>query len=142
MSYRERTAWLSLIAMVITFGPYFAIVAAGLLPSAGIPNLRMLGWYAAVAMTQLLILGVGRLYLRHAFPDDARMPPDERDREITGRAVTSAYYVLIFGMILVGCIMPFGSNGWAIVNAAIFMIAGAEVVRYGTAVVSYRRQSS
>jgi len=45
-------------------------------------------------------------------------------------------------MILVGCVMPFNSGGWKIVNAALFMIVAAEVVHYGVAAVSYRRQAA
>lgn len=56
------------------------------------------------------------------------------------RSISTAYYVLIAGMILVGCVMPFNSGGWTIVNAALLMIVLAEVVHYGVVVVSYRRQ--
>ena len=31
------------------------------------------------AVVQMLILAAGHLYLRHGAPDEARMPPDERD---------------------------------------------------------------
>ncbi len=74
-------------------------------------------------------------------PEEARTPPDERDRAITSRSITFAYYVLIAGMILVGCIMPFNSGGWRIINAALAMIVAAELVHYGVIVVSYRRQA-
>jgi len=57
------------------------------------------------------------------------------------RSMSSAYYVLIAGMICVGCFMPFNSKGWAIVNAALFMIVAAEVVRLSVVAVSYRRQT-
>ena len=140
MPYREKTAWLSLIAMAVTFGPYFMIVAVHPL-SATLPNLRQLGLYAMTAVIQLIILGIGHLYLRHEAPQEARTPPDERDRAITSRSLNSAYYVLMAGTILVGVIMPFNSKGWAIINAALFIIVAAEVVRYGVAVVSYRRQA-
>jgi hypothetical protein len=55
--------------------------------------------------------------------------------------MTFAYYALIAGMILVGVVMPFNSGGWTIINAALFMIILAEVVHYGTVVISYRRQA-
>ena len=48
---------------------------------------------------------------------------------------------LYAGMILVGCVMPFNSNGWSIVNAALFMIIAAEAVHYAVVVFSYRRQA-
>jgi len=51
----------------------------------------------------------------------------------------AAYGVLIAGMILVRCVMPFNSSGWRIINAALAMIVLAEVVHYVTVVISYRR---
>ncbi len=139
MPYREKTAWLSLIAMAVTFGPYFTVTANSI-PQA-LPNLRQLGLFAIAAMVQMLILGIGHLYLGRRSPQDARTPPDERDRTIMRRSISSAYYVLIAGMILVGCVMPFRSSGWTIINAALFMIVAAEVVHYSVVVFSYRRQA-
>jgi hypothetical protein len=137
MSYREKTAWLSLFAMAVTYGPYFAVSRVG----EAVPNLRQLGLFALTTIVQLLILGAGHLYLRHQSPEEARTPPDERDRVIVRRSISTAYYVLIAGMIVVGVVMPFQSRGWTIINAALFMIVAAEVVHYGVAVFSYRRQS-
>lgn len=139
--YREKTAWLSLIAMAVTFGPYFAIVAANPVSSGEVPDLRRLGLFAAATIVQMLILGAGHLYVKKTSPQDAGLRPDERDRAIMRRSMSLAYYVLIAGMIVVGCVMPFKFSGWAIVNAAILTIVAAEVVHYGVVVVSYRRQS-
>jgi hypothetical protein len=134
MPYREKTAWLSLLAMVVTFGPYFTMTATR--ASEPLPNLRQLGLFAVTAIAQMLILGVGHLYLRRGSTKE-----DERDQAIMRRSVSSAYYVLIGGMILVGCVMPFNSSGWSIINAALFMIIAAELVHYGVVVFSYRRQA-
>jgi hypothetical protein len=139
--YREKTAWLALIAMALTFGPYFAIVATSPLRNEGVPNLRQLGLFAVAASVQMLILGAGHLYLKRAAPHDAGTPPDERDRAIMRRSISFAYYVLIAGMIVVGCIMPFSFSGWAIINAALLMLVAAEAVHYGVVVVSYRSQT-
>ena len=139
--YREKIAWLSLVAMAVTFGPYFAIVAAGPFRNAALPNLGQLGFFGAAAIAQMLILGAGHLYLGRKSPEDAHTPPDERDRAIMHRSISSAYYVLIVGMIVVGCIMPFSSSGWAIIDAALVTIVAAEVVHYGVVVFSYRRQA-
>jgi hypothetical protein len=139
MPYREKTAWLSLIAMAVAFGPYFTIVATG--TREPLPNLRQLGLFAVAAIVQMLILGLGHWYLGRRSPEEARTPPDERDRAILSRSISSAYYLLIAGMILVGCVMPFNSSGWTIINAALFTIVAAEVVHYGVVVFGYRRQS-
>jgi hypothetical protein len=142
MSYREKIAWLSLIAMAVAYGPYFAFIARGSAPWEPLPHLHPLGLFALASILRMLILGVGYLYLRLGSPREERPPLDERDRAIEHRSLSAAYYVLIAGMILVGCFMPFSSTGWAIVNAAIFWIVAAEVVHYSIVVTSYRVHAS
>jgi hypothetical protein len=141
MPYREKSAWLALAAILLTFGPYFAIVASGRIPMEGLPNLQMMGLYASVCAAQVAILAIGNLWMRFRAPQDARMPPDERDRALMHRGRTIAYYVLMVGIVWVGCFMPFYTSGWRIVNSTIFMITLAEVVYYASLVFSYRRQA-
>lgn len=141
MPYREKTAWLTLIAIMITFGPYFAIVAARDRAASAVPDLHQLSLFAVAVIAQAIILAVGHAILAIICPADARTPPDERDRAITSRSITFAYYVLIAGMIIVGCVMPFNSSGWTIIDAALAMIVTAELVHYGVIAVSYRRQA-
>ncbi|HEV2383582.1 MAG TPA: hypothetical protein VG206_27785 [Terriglobia bacterium] len=141
MAYREKVGWLTLVAMVVTFGPYFTLVALHTIPAAALPNVRQLVLFAISAIAQAVILTGGHLYLRHVSPEEARLPPDERERGIIHRSLSSAYYVLIAGMIVVGCMMPFNSSGWTLVNTALFMIVVAEAVRCAVMVASYRRQA-
>ena len=140
MSYREKIAWLSLIAMGVAYGPYFMAVGKGPLPWEPWPHLHPLGLFGLASIVRMLILGAGYLYLRLA-PREERPPRDERDRVIEHRSINAAYYVLITGMILVGCLMPFSSSGWTIVNAAILWIVAAEVVHYSVVLASYRVQA-
>ena len=142
MSYREKIAWLSLIAMAVAYGPYFKLAAGDPGPWEPIPHLHPLGLFAVVSIVRMLILGAGYLYLRLGSPREERPLLDERDRAIEHRSISAAYYVLIAGMILVGCFMPFSSTGWTIVNAAIFWIVAAEIVHYSVVVASYRLQAS
>jgi hypothetical protein len=106
------------------------------------PRIAVVGLFALASIVRMLILGAGYLYLRLGSPREERPPLDERDRAIEHRSISAAYYVLIAGMILVGCFMPFSSTGWTIVNAAIFWIVAAEVVHYSVVVASYRVQAS
>ena len=142
MSYREKIAWLPLIAMAVAYTPYFMFAARGPSPWEPFPHLHPLGLFALASIVRMLILGAGYLYLRLASPREDRMPPDERDRAIEHRSLSAAYYVLIAGMILVGCFMPFSSTGWTIVNAAILWMVAAEVVHHSVVVASYRLQAS
>jgi hypothetical protein len=142
LAYREKLGWLSIVAMAITFGPYFLLVAAHAIPAAALPNTRQLVVFGITAGVQGVIILAGNLYFRHQSPDDVQLPPDERDRAISQRALSTAYSALIGGMILVGCMMPFNSSGWSIVNSAVFMIVAAELIRNGVLVASYRRQAA
>lgn len=140
MSYREKVAWLSLLAMAVTFGPYFTITALNP-PDATLPNFAQMKLLAITTITQVIILAIGHLVLRSRSPEEARAPLDERDLVIKQRSVSAAYYFLIGGMILVGCIMPFTDTGWRIVNSALFMIVLSLVLHDGLIVLAYRRQS-
>ncbi len=142
MAYREKLAWLSLIAMAVTFGPYFLLAAgSGTAGGAAMPATHLLLSFGVAALAQAVLLGLGRWFLRRRSPMDARTPLDERDRVIDRRSITLAYYVLVIGMILVGVVMPFSSAGWSIVNAGLLAIVIAELVHYASVVTSYRLQS-
>ncbi len=139
MAYREQTAWLSLIALAVAFGPYFTLTMLWP-PDDTLPNLSQLGFFGVASVVRMLILGGGYLYLLRKLPKADRMPPDERDRAISQRSITAAYYVLLAGMIVVGMIMPFNQSGWSLVNSALLMIVLAEAVCGSIVVLSYRWQ--
>ena len=141
MPYREKISWLSLLSMLAVFVPYFTWMKL-YPPTENLPNFSQLALYAAVCCIWVSLLGIGHLVLRNSTPDEAKLPLDERDRAIQSRGVSMAYGVLMAGMIVVGCIMPFTDSGWTIVNTAIFMIVLAEVVRDATVVINYQRQTA
>lgn len=138
MPHREKVAWLYLGALALTFGPYLAFMAMRP-PTAPMPDLSSLKLFAVAATALVAFVGLGHLMLRFRSPEDAAAPADERDRAIAQRSVRAAYHVLIGGMILVGCVMPFSAEGWKLVNAAVAMIVLAEAIHHGTALWSYRR---
>jgi hypothetical protein len=139
MSYREKVAWLSLLAIAVAYGPYFLLTVLDPPADGVMPNLATLVRFGAAAVAHMAILGAGHLALRLRSPEDARVPADERDRAIDRRALRLAYYALIAGMIVVGVIMPFSAGGWTIVNAAVAAIVISELVHYCTVARSYRR---
>jgi predicted DNA repair protein MutK len=141
MPYREKVAWLTLIATLVGFGPYFFMLAADILPRDTASIFRQLAWYAVAVIVNLTVLGIGHLYLRWQSAGEWRIPPDERDRAIQQRSMTAAYYVLMTGALLVGCFMPFATGGMRIVTATLFAVIFAEVVRHCLMVASYRMQA-
>jgi hypothetical protein len=138
MCHRERVAWLSLGAMLCSYGPYFVVMTQSP-PDQPLPDLGAMAKFAAASLAHALLLCAGHLWLRLRHPDDALQPADERDRAIDRCALAAAYYVLIAGVIATGCVLPFLATGWQLVNAAVSAIVLAELVHYATAVVCYRR---
>lgn len=139
MPYREKSNLLALAAMLVAYVPYFTIVAVTPVDAAPMPNMRLLGLFAAVSILRMFVLVAGYLWFRVRTPEDVREKADERDRAIDRRSMSVAYYVLITGTILAGAILPFVASGWTIVNAALFAIVLAEIIRCIVAAVSYRR---
>ena len=137
MSFKEKSAWLALAAMLLAYVPFFALAAVS--PPAPMPDLRLISLFAAVSILRVVVLGLGTLWFRLRSPEDARAPADERDRVISNRATTIAYYVLITGVLATGGFMPFYTGGWGIVSATILIVVIAEIVRCIMVVVGYRR---
>jgi uncharacterized membrane protein len=133
MVAREQFAWVWLITMVATYAVYFAVVLA--LGETGVWT--QVGLFAGVTVVQVVVVAVASAWIslrRRRGPES-----DERDRAIQHRAAAIGYHVLIGGMILVGCILPFNHSGWSLFHAAVFAIVLAEVVRHGLIVAMYRR---
>ena len=134
---RERSAWVWLTALVVIFGAYFTAVSTLLGVASEVDFATRIGWLTAALGTLAGVVGIDRMLVRLREPAQAGQR-DERDRLIELRSASVAYYVLIVGMIVVGCVMPFGAGGWEIVNAALLALAVAEIVHQALVVVGYR----
>jgi hypothetical protein len=134
MAWREKVAWITLVAMLIAYGVYFSLVGAR--PMSAI---AMLALFGVITLTQLVAVIVVTAVLAALSGGDASARADERDRAVARRGASVAYFVLMVGVIAVGVMMPFRDGGWRITNAALFAIVLAETVRQLIVVVSYRR---
>lgn len=139
VSYREKSAWLAVLARLVAFGPYFVWVSLN-------AELQLTLWqqlqaYGLTVLVQLVLLGGGYLWLRWQMPQEAKAAKDERDKAIEASALKGAYYLLMTGMILVGCLMPFSQSGWPQFQAAVFFIVLSELWHYSHMLISYRRQA-
>lgn len=136
MSYREKIAWLSLIAIVLSFAPYFLWVSFG--PALPTHAGRIVAFGLAAGCFAVLV-GLAHLVANLSADRDDRGRPDERDRDIDRHAVQVGYCVLLSGAIIGGCVMPFTHSGWEIVNATAAAIVLAEIAKYGVSAALYRR---
>lgn len=138
MSEREQFSWVWLGSLILFYGSYFIAIAA--LEAAGeVSVITRLGLLAGAAAASGLAIGVNALLARSRREPGEPVGADERDRSIRRHARSVAYGVLLTGMILVGCLMPFGATEWEMVQAAILAIVIAELTHHGVVVASYRR---
>ncbi len=136
MAYREKTAWLTLVSMMVAYTIYFGLILLRPTP----PGLFDIIWtFGAIASIQAVVVIIGSIVLAVRHSGEARIPPDERDRAIARRGASRGYYILMVGIIIVGVVMPFSDPAPKIINTALLALVIAETVRLIIVVLSYRR---
>ena len=137
MNFREKTAWLNVLAMAAAYTVYFGLLLSG--HPAGREMFPMLWLFGAIAIAHAIIVIIGTMILSMQAPKSERARADERDRAIRRRGATAAYYVLLVGMMVVGVYLPFVESGVPVANAGLFAIVAAELVNSVVVLLSYRR---
>ena len=135
MSFREKSAWISLLSMAGIYGFYFWSVLAPGAKGAGSRVSGLLGTVIALVVVQVVLTIAVAIFA----PKDAQAPRDERDRLIDLRAARFAYAVLAGS---VACAVFFGGFNPPIIfntNTLLFVLVMAEVLRSGSQIVQYRR---
>ena len=137
MAFQERIEWLTLLAMAVAYGIYFSMVAAY---PAGPSLIETLLLFAKVSAVHIVFVIIGSIVIALSFRKEAQARSDERDRAVSRRGASVAYYVLLCGVILVGVVMPFEEPPAAkMINSTLFILVIAEAVRHVVMLVSYRR---
>ena len=135
MSFREKSAWISVLSISGIYGFYFwSVIHAG--PKAG-------GFHFGGLLMTVVALVVLEVVLHIAAaifnPKEAQAPRDERDKLIELRSMRVAYAGLATSVAM-ACF--FGAFTPPIVfntNALLFILVTAEVLRYACQVIQYRR---
>lgn len=135
MSFREKSAWISLLSMAGIYGFYFwSLIHAGPQPS-GSHFGGLLGTIIALVVVQVVLT----VAVAISAPSEAKAPRDERDKLIELRAMRFAYAGLATG-IAFACF--FGAFNPPIVfntNSLLFILVTAEIMRSACQIVQYRR---
>jgi hypothetical protein len=138
MSFREKSAWVTLIAFVIASVMY--IIHAGprmLVPNPGVWTLHLIGVSIAAF---ILIEVIAHIVLWVRFPKDARTPRDERERLIELKATRLAAYVYVLLTFVVISAAPIhGADGFGVGLGVLLGFVIAEIVNYAARIIYYRR---
>jgi hypothetical protein len=141
MSFREKSAWISMLSMTGIYGSYFWSVihtAPGSMSGSragGIHFGGLLETIIALIILQIVLHSAAAIFN----PKEAQAPYDERDKLIELRAMRVAYAGLATSVAL-ACF--FGAFNPPIVfntNALLFILVAAEIMRSACEIVQYRR---
>jgi len=135
MSFREKSAWISLLSMAGIYGFYFwSVIHAGPQPG-GFRLGGLLVTIIALVVVQVVLTTAVAIFK----PGEAKAPCDERDKLIELRAMRVAYSGLATAVAM-ACF--FGAFQPPIVfntNALLFILVTAEIMRSACQIIQYRR---
>src|ERR1700676_338788 len=131
MSFREKSAWISMLSMSGIYGFYFwSVVHAG--PKAG-------GFHFGSLLETIIALVVLQIVLTIAVaiftPKEAKAPRDERDKLIELRAMRVAYSGLATSVALACFFAGFNPPLLFNANALLFILVTAEILRSACQIV-------
>jgi hypothetical protein len=135
MSFREKSAWISLVAILVIFLPYFWRVAQVLQGDARFP----FEFAVAFLMAFVLVEIAAHIVVALQAPKDVRAPKDERERLIEMRATRVAFHVLVVGALAGVGTMHLTQSVWVMSQAVLLAIVLAELVKFGGQILYYRR---
>jgi hypothetical protein len=135
MSFREKSAWITLL-LLLAFGVYFVEIAKPLLgfaaPASYFPLFLLL--VAAMVIVEIAL----HVCIAVRSPQDARAPRDERERAITQRATARAYFWLLAGAFAAIGSIHLGASTVMLAHCVLFAIWIAELARHASLLYYYR----
>ena len=134
MSFREKSAWITLVSVLACFGVYFFELVAGRV--GALASLHLL----LFAVAGLVVLQIALTAIAAATtPKDARAPADERERLIQWRSHTIGYYVLTVLALLLFVPIHFGHSALDMANFALLAVVISTLAVAVAQIVMFRR---
>ncbi len=139
MSFREKSAWVSFVTILLVFIPFFW--NSWRQYRGEITGRDAVGTAFALLLAFVVLAIVLQVVLAVRAPREARSPRDERERLIDMRATRAAYYVLLVGAMAGVGTIHLTPSAWAMQQVVLFSIGVAELVRFGLQIVLFRRDA-
>lgn len=140
VSFRETSAWISLISLLGVFGFYFTVVGHAL--GAGpIPPPAFLGEYIAAVILLVIVqvaLHIIAAITTRAAGGDMDTARDEREKLIELKSNRFGYFIILSGSVMVAGAIGLGVPGYWTANALVLSVALGELTRFFAQIVYYR----
>ena len=138
MSFREKTAWLTVCAILIVSLMFWFHAPPRFEPHTH--RWAMLAFLVSLGAYVLIEL-VGYVVLRLRYPADARTPRDERERLIDLKSLRVAYYTFVAGtfggMFFMLHLVGAGPGHIGLVVLAAFVLS--QVAKHAARIINFRR---
>jgi hypothetical protein len=134
MSFREKSAWITLLTVLVSFGIYFGAIVTGQV--RGFQTLFLLVFCViGLVALQIVLSAVAAM----TTPKDELAVKDEREMLILWRAQSLGYYVLT--VMALGLFVPvhFGHSALDMANFALLGVVVATLVVAVAQIVMFRR---
>ena len=136
MSFREKSAWITLGTVLVCFGVYFGAIVLGLVSPRGLDTGRLL----LVCVGGLVALQCV-LHAVAAATGDPKAPRDEREQRIQHRSHSVGYYVLMASVLALAIPGHLGSGAIDLMNFALLDLVVAALAVSVAQIVMFRRGS-
>jgi hypothetical protein len=131
MTFREKSAVITILALVLTYGVYAARVKLG----GPMDMQATVLFVSGVVVAQTVIVFVSRVAVALRRRPERR---DERDEVADLRGARNGYFALVAGVVATMWLVIVGVPTLTVLNALLGALVGAEVVRYAFQLVYYR----
>ena len=137
MSFREKSAWVSLAAYLVVYGWYFWKVAAAMIAGdIHLVHLMNLLLASVIFLIQLEI--VLHIIIAIQSPKDAMAPEDERERLIALKSHAVGYYIVSTGAVVALGAIVFGVDSFHVANGLFLALVLSVVAGYVSQIIRYR----
>jgi len=136
MSFREKSAWITLVTVLLSFGVYFGAIVTGRISGHGLSSLHLM--LACVIALVVLQAVLGRVAAATT-PKAERAMRDERETLIQWRSRSLGYYVLV--VLVIGLFIPvhLGHDVFDLANFVLLDVVIATLVVAVAQIVMFRR---
>ena len=135
MSFREKSAWISVVSMAVIYGFYVWSVIHSGPHDGGFRFGGLLGTIIALVVVQVILTIAAAIFS----PREAKAPRDEREKLIELRSMRVAYAGLATGIAFACFFGAFNPPILFGTNALLFILVTAEIMRSGCQIIQYRR---
>jgi uncharacterized membrane protein len=137
MPFREKSAWISLLATIGVYGVYFTAFTRAIAAGRGVGFAGPL----TACVIALVVVQAGMYIVTAALsPEDARAPEDERERAIRTAARARAFYVLEIAA-LCAAVTVYFADRTVMATAVVGALVLGEIAYYAGVIGGYRRSA-